>query len=517
MQYFYPLLVYTGLAGIVLLLVLEIIPGLHSWRKPMAAAWLTLLTFTWLILPQNGQWVFSIWLPSSVLGGQLLVAMTPGVWTLGLVLGLVLTGLSWVDAVESSPTTPLSGVLVLVILMLTWLALAGGSLLTTLAAWAVFDIFWGVARLLSGGLGERATFGLALHGFSSVILWTVSLLLERSGASALWWLMWPTPAIMSLLVLAALLRLGVYPFQIILPRRIRQFTPLTLVSSLGPVLGSGLLYRIMALPGTLQFPSWATALGALSFLFLGLRAWSYQESHALYWASYALLGSILVGASVADTPHLVLMALAVWIAAWALLSLSRSRDKHLFVWSVPGWLALLCLLGVPPSPLGALYRTSLVLIPWPWRLFMIAGWGMTSAVFLREMLDKPPLGSILPAWPWQQVGLAVGLGLPVVGLLLGLLQGFPLSISWLGMLLWTLAILVAVLLIWRGMKTSVWLRRGKPILDFFDLAWLYRSLWQGLEHLLSLVRTVAEVVEGRGALLWSLLVLLVVLLVVMNR
>ena len=114
-------------------------------------------------------------------------------------------------------------------------------------------------------------------------------------------------------------------------------------------------------------------------------------------------------------------------------------------------------------------------------------------------------------------GLAVGLGLPVVGLLLGLLQGFPLSISWLGMLLWTLAILVAVLLIWRGMKTSVWLRRGKPILDFFDLAWLYRSLWQGLEHLLSLVRTVAEVVEGRGALLWSLLVLLVVLLVVMNR
>jgi hypothetical protein len=50
-----------------------------------------------------------------------------------------------------------------------------------------------------------------------------------------------------------------------------------------------------------------------------------------------------------------------------------------------------------------------------------------------------------------------------------------------------------------------------------DLAWLYRALWQGLEHLLSIVRIVSAVVEGRGALLWSLLALLIALLVVVNQ
>ncbi len=40
MQYFYPLLVYTGLTGILLLLGIELIPNLKAWHKPMTAAWL---------------------------------------------------------------------------------------------------------------------------------------------------------------------------------------------------------------------------------------------------------------------------------------------------------------------------------------------------------------------------------------------------------------------------------------------------------------------------------------------
>ncbi len=57
----------------------------------------------------------------------------------------------------------------------------------------------------------------------------------------------------------------------------------------------------------------------------------------------------------------------------------------------------------------------------------------------------------------------------------------------------------------------------RPVVDLLDLAWLYRALWQGLEHLLSIVRIVSAVVEGRGALLWSLLALLIALLVVVNQ
>jgi hypothetical protein len=55
MQYFYPLLVYTGLTGILLLLGIELIPNLKAWHKPMTAAWLSFLTLIWLFLPQDGQ------------------------------------------------------------------------------------------------------------------------------------------------------------------------------------------------------------------------------------------------------------------------------------------------------------------------------------------------------------------------------------------------------------------------------------------------------------------------------
>ncbi|MEA3396137.1 MAG: hypothetical protein U9R05_01585, partial [Chloroflexota bacterium] len=66
MSYPYSLLAYTGLAGALLLLVLEGVPRLHAWRKPTTACWLTLVTLFWLALPPEGRWLFSSWSPSTV-------------------------------------------------------------------------------------------------------------------------------------------------------------------------------------------------------------------------------------------------------------------------------------------------------------------------------------------------------------------------------------------------------------------------------------------------------------------
>jgi len=54
-------------------------------------------------------------------------------------------------------------------------------------------------------------------------------------------------------------------------------------------------------------------------------------------------------------------------------------------------------------------------------------------------------------------------------------------------------------------------------MEFIDLQWLYRSVWNGAEHLLSILRITADVVEGSASLLWSLLILLLILLVVGNQ
>ncbi|MGC9334809.1 MAG: hypothetical protein ACP5JJ_11710, partial [Anaerolineae bacterium] len=381
----------------------------------------------------------------------------------------------------------LSGAVVLPVLLVTWLALTGGSLLTTLAAWAVFDLLWGAGMLISGGDGERVTFGWLLQGAASLILWTVSLLLQREGDSSLWWLMWPSPAVLTLLLTSVLLRVGVYPFHIGFPRDLDTLGPLVLVSSMGPVLGIGLLYRIMTLPGNGILPLWVTAVGVFSLIWGGFRAWSEVRSpRAILWGIYALLGALIAGAGAIASAEIVLGAVAVWFAGWALLLLSRGRDRAAIGWSWPGWLAILFLVGLPPSPLGALFRSALTTLGWGWKMALGIGWTITAAA-LFSVGSRPALGRVTPPRSWQRVGLVAGLFLPLMGLVGATAPGHDIFISWLGLLLWGLTLIVAASLVRAGSPVQGWLERRRAFWDSLDLQWLYRALWRGLEHLLSVV------------------------------
>ncbi|MFP4344664.1 MAG: hypothetical protein ACLFU8_08230 [Anaerolineales bacterium] len=516
MQYLYPLLIYAGLAGTLVLLTLEMVSRAQRWRRPAAALWLTLVTLLWMALPTEGRWIFSMWAPSTVLDGQFIVEMQPAIWWLGLALGLAFSGVAWVEVIDRRPALPLSGVLVLLSLYTTWLALAGGSLLTTLAMWAVFDLLWGAATLLASGEGERVTFGWLFHGVASILLWATFLLLRRAGSSGLWWIMWTTPATTALLLVAALLRIGVYPFHVVFPRRIERLGSLVLVSSMGPVLGVGLLYRILTLPGEVELPLWVLVLGAVSLLWGGVRAWGERGEKALLWAIYALLSSIVAGAGATGAGDLVLGALGVWFGGWTLLLLSRGRDREAVALSWPGWLALLLLVGVPPSPLGELGRAALTLLPWGWRIVFLLGWAIVVATLLKEG-TRPALGRTLPPRSWQQATLLAGLILPVLGMLSGASVPQRFNFNGLGLLLWGGAVLLGAGLAWKGLRVRRWVMHGVALWDSLDLQWFYRALWRGSEHLLGLVRVAADVVEGSGALLWSLLVLLIILLVTVNR
>ncbi len=571
MEYLYALLLYMALIGSVSLLTIELFPGLHKLRKPAAAAWVTTLTLLWIELPTEGRWVLSIWSPTTVLDGQLLLDMTPAVWWCGLALGAALSGAAWAEVAEPYPPLPLSGVLMLTGLLTVWLALTSGSLLTTLASWATFDLLWGVAGLMAGGESERVTFGLTIHGVTSIILWIVFLLLEPRGVSALWWLMWPPPPIRTLLMAAALLRIGFYPFQTVFPqgkprssharddRHARACPTLVLIYLMGPILGIALVYRLLALPASNVLANWWSAptitgalWGVISLLWGGLIAWGKRAPHdiaysrrtnhgwhGVLWSGYGLLGIIVSGALVSGTEALLLKGTATWVIAETLLITAQGRQRRTFIWSWPATLGLFFLLGIPPSPIGLLFRYLLDGLPWHWRFLSVAGCITTGASLLYGMMQKAE-GHVPPPWPWQRICRTIGYTLPLLTMLiLPLTELFPnvhpsiktdahlYALSWTSLALWIISILGAGALAFQAnhgwhsthrvtYRKSRWFRNASPILEILDLQWLYHALWRGIEHLLSVLRVSAEVFEGSGALLWSFLILMLVMLVVIN-
>lgn len=515
----YVFLFATGMLGAVLLLILQIFTRMRGFIKPVAAFWLSLVTLLWAALPPAERWLFSLWAPSTMLGGQLVLDVTPPIWALGLGLGFVFAGTAWAQVADRRRARPLSGALSLLTLLVAWLALASGSLLTTLAAWAIFDLLWGAAGLIYGSASERMTFGWTLHGAASLVLWTVFLLLDREGGSTLWWLMGPSQAVISLLLGAALLRIGVYPLHVSHSRHVGELDVLMLASSLSPILGVSLLYRVQNMPGLETLPPWVVALGLLSLFWGGVQAWLRRKAalRAL-WAAYGLLGLLVVGVTVPETASLVLRASVVWFGGWALYHLSRYHDAATPSWSWPGWMGLLFVVGLFPSALGSLLLVVFGGVGWGARLLLVMGWGLLGGAALQAFADKLKVGAegaAAPAWSWQRLTLFLGLFLALIGLGQGVAVAAP---GVLPLALWFASVLLAFgIYRWGGGLIARFLRSTRPLWDLLDFQWWHRSIWAGLEHMLGFVRVLAEVVEGSGALLWSMLVVLILLLIRGNQ
>lgn len=516
MEYFYPLLLYIGFGSGLILLGMGSFVQLQPFRKPVSATCLTILTLLWMLLPAQGRWMLSAWSPSSVLGGQIVLDITPAIWWCGLVLGVVFSGVAWVEVTDRRPSPPLTGALSLTSLMVIWLALTGGSLLTTLAAWAIFDLLWCVVGLMSGADGERVTFGLALHGVSSVIVWGSSLLLLQGGASSLWWLTWPTPSVLIFLLIAALVRVGFYPFHIVFPRGIGATRLLSMIYLMGPLTGLALLYRVLTFPGAVALPNWAAIWGVTSLFVCSLMAWAERGRQPLLWAGYALLFGTISGAVILNDGALLLMGAAVWLLGGTLLLLARGQDKSAVWWSWPIWLAVFFMLGVPPSPVGSLYLALLESLPWVWKIILVLGMGMIGAIFVRSM-GRPASGSVTPSSLWRGVVLALAFLIFVLALAGTSMVAGILPYTLLGFVLWGLSLVLVLALARFGSELHEWFELIRPGIDFLDMQWFYRSIWRGAEHMLALLRVSAEVFEGSGAILWSLLVVMLLLLVVVSR
>ena len=518
MYRFYPLLFYTGLAGMLSLLGLSASPRLSRARATLTAAWLTLLTLIWLLVPPDLHWLFSLWSPLPVLRGALLVDLTPALWRLGLVLGLTMSGVAWVEAAERRHSSSVGGALTLLLLLTLWLLISGGSLLLTLTAWAVFDLLLSAELLINGGEGEQVSFTLMLNGFTTLLLWAAALLARQEGVSTLWWVMWPSRALYAGLMMAAAVRLGLYPFQLVVShRQMEEGVLLRFATAMQPLLGIVLLARLLTMPGALPTPRWFPFLALASLLWGALLSWMGEPRRSVQWALYAVMGALVAGAARSGEGESLLRATGVWMAAMALLLLYRGVERRRPFTAWPLWMGMGFLLGLPPSPAGEVYRLALAKLPWAGRGLFLAGLAAALVPLLKVAGREAPARTV-PPWPHRRVAWLTGMAGIVAALLLDATVRPP---SPVGMVGWGLMLALTVGLFLLGRRVRVQrveerLRLG-PILDFVGLQWFYRALWRGWDHLLAVVRAAAEIVEGRGALIWSLLIVLITLLMAVKR
>jgi hypothetical protein len=512
MVYFLPLLLYLGLGGGMLLLGTNSVPGLRFAHKPLAAAWMTLLTVAWAAAPMTGKWVLSVWAPISVTGGWMVLDLSPEIWWATLMIGAAVSGVLWVDLAGRRVDLSFGGTLLLFLFTLTWLTLSAGSVLMTLALWAAFDVVWVVVRLIASQEGERVVWAAAVQGSASVLLWTISLFLLREGTSGIWWLMRPSTPTLILLLVAAFMRVGLYPFQVVNTEMLSRSHPLSLMSIMNPAMGIALLYRLISLPVVQVIPQWAIAWGILSFLWFGVRALSLSGRQALVVAGHAALVALVTGAGAAGDPALLLLGTATWVACMALLIVSKRYERRDFYLIWPGVIAVCFLIGAPPSPLFPLYQELLALPSWPLRLVATLGIAATTAVLLRSTSQQAQ-GRVRPPWLYLLLSMLAGLALIVAVLIGGALQSEMAFGDASSLLLWALALVLALVLAHWGRVVRQRLDRVRPLVDLLDLQWLYSAVWEGAENMLGILRATAEVVEGSGSVLWSVLILLLVLMV----
>ena len=517
MSYYYPLLLYLGSGGGLLLMATAAIPRLRALRKPLSATWATAMALVWGLSPVSGRWVLSVWSPGRVASGLLVLDVYPGLWWCVLLDLVAAAGILWVTVARRSGDLPLTGMLVVVGMTAVWMALASGSLLMLLIVWGVFDVLWAVARLISGADVERVIWASALNGVASIVLWVASLFLLRSGDTGLWWLMRPSAPVLAVLYAAALIRTGFYPFQLGHAAALRSSEPLSLVSVLGPAMGVALLYRLGAVPGAGSVPAWVVGWGSASVLWSGIKAFSMEGRRAILPAAYGVLLLAVTGALAAQRPDAAAISLGVWVAALALVVTNRSRRGASSVLMLPMLFAVGLWLGVPPSPLlgpaiGALSGSTGFLasaMVWVGLVLIVAS--LMRGTKVQPQDRDASAGTHL--WPFQVAGRL----LIVVALVFVTRHAGPVPVAALPLALWSGAVVAGVVLArWGKPIRRAW-GRGRSWVELFDLTWFYRALWQGAQSALGAVRVAAEVVEGSGSVLWSVLILLLALMVIGSR
>ena len=519
---------------------LSILPRARSYTRYVA---LTAMGLTAILILALG-WmepvvvVPSLWQPSVLFGTTLALQVDGTVQPLALALALVTFSTVLIDLSRMEESSPRLLAVSQALLAAGFLAFWSANLLTTLISWAIYDLVQTAGYMAAGSSTQTVVRSLIFGSLATLLLWGGALLSSGGVGSDLWSLMTLGDAQMALWAAAGILRVWAYPFHLASDKDRGAVPVLAIPLALGPIVGWGIWIRIaLANGGFMPGGTWVPVLGAVNLALGSFLAWCCESPHrVLSWVGMGGTGVVLLAAGLAgeSAAGVITAGSVAWVLGIGLMSLGDGLQRDAPWWSIPSLIGASALLGLPLT-LGFVPEANLL-----GELTRGGRLGWASAFFLGNLFLIPALvrcALTSPAHPLPgRRGLAVargiGLGLPslllfVVGLYppfltggdlvprVGQLFAMPGLMGW---LLWAVALAGGGVLAWQdaALCSRIELLRG-AVRDLLSLAWLYSALVGALERGFRVFRAADEVVRGRGALLWSWLLFLLLLLIWSSR
>ncbi len=540
----YFILTVTGLIVILVLLL--------RWARPLVA-------------------ILSLWQPASLFDTILVLNADALSQPLALAAILVMFCAALIELNSPATFRPRLASAMLVLLAAGLATLWSANLVTLLISLTVYDLVYVAAYFTADGSTRVATRGLIIGMLATLCLLAGAMLSHGRAATGLWrTVVLENKTSLALWVLAASLRLFLYPFHLAAPEDFALISPLTAPLVLRPLPGWVLWLRIVTINhGLIPTLPWLQNLMLASLVLGTLLAWTSTSTfRILVWSSIGVAGAVLLSGTVTgqDATAVIAAGNVTWVLGSGALFLSQFGAKQHLKWKIPllvcGW----ALLGMPGT-LGFISSTRLysgianagrILTKFTlggllWVAFLTPS--LIRYIFLvpevtRGRLMPPTDGHTesLPGLPrpLSLQGLAqwlltatqlqsgalrqvAGTGLPALLLIVaGLFPSIffdegaiavssPITLFKLpraaGWSLWMTGLVAGGLLSW---KDGVLRSKGEAVLNtiysLLRLEWLYEALAGALDRGLSLFRTADELIGGAGALLWACLLFLLYIL-----
>jgi formate hydrogenlyase subunit 3/multisubunit Na+/H+ antiporter MnhD subunit len=489
-------------------------------------------------LPATAQ--LSAWGLAPLLPAGLVLAVDELAWLLamgmaGVSLAALLTGL----ARPGGPRLAARGA----ILLLTFVgitALFAENLVTLVMAWAGLDfVYFLILILLARGEGvqPQAALHLTFNSLGTVLAMAASILISRERLDLALRAAIVSPESTLLITLAAVFRLGLFPLHLGLPvdTNVRQGLG-TLLRLIPATVALEMVARLSTFGFAEPLRAWLTTFGVAAALVGAAQLWNSDEPRqGLTFVVIAQSGLTLLtglwGGPQAVT-GVATQTLALLLGGGLIFLANGFDDQHPWLAVLPG-LGAATVIGLPLTvgftALNGLYAGWLT--SGNWALWLALAGAVVAQVFLA--------GGLLRAvsWPGDPVeggslglvgylaGLTLmaacavlaGVSIGVVGGALGAPVSGPLGLTgtpnWAALAL-TGGIAAAGAGLWRLEQAARSRTEAAAtlIMSVLRLDWLYRLIWGAIRIVDGVMFNLAGVLEGEGALLWALAMVLAVLL-----
>jgi formate hydrogenlyase subunit 3/multisubunit Na+/H+ antiporter MnhD subunit len=476
--------------------------------------------------------VLSRWQPLPLTGVSLALEVDTLSWLFAL--GLLSVALAALVTGLSRPGGRRVGTRLTMLLLASagLVAVFSENLLTRVLAWALLDAVCFLALLFlaeADGLEPQAVLNLALNSAGTLLAVAAAVLISRTSPDLSLRDAALTPQSTLLITLAAVFRLGLFPLHLGLPTEINIRQGLGALLRLVPAtVALETVSRLAVFGFAPALRPWLSVFGVAAALAGAARLWNIRDPRQglayllISQSGVALLAGLWGGQQASLWVAAVVLAL---LLGSALIFLSNGHDEQRPVESALPLLGAAALVGAPLTVgfygFGSLFAALLAGGPLAWLVLLgvvaaqvLLAAGLLNAVFWpgQPMSGEP----FLVAAYWGGLSLLAVL-LLITGLFGSALAG-ALGVAGVGVLGFAgfgsiaAALLVALtagggFALWRYQDlvraSSAEVVSG-ALASLTRLDWLYRFVWTGVRGAGTAVDGLAAVLEGEGAILWTL-------------